>query len=142
MSTYPGRREFVNGDPPAWLGIVDDDPSILCSLARLLRSYDIRVETFSSAEEYLLHSMESEPHCLVLDVHLGKLSGFDLQDRLVSPEAPHRRSFTSPRADEIPLSRRSSCVGARGYLRKPFDTDELLAIVRRYLSGELPERSP
>ena len=125
----------------AWLGIVDDDPSILCSLARLFRSNGIRVGTFSSAEEYLLHSMPSEPHCIVLDVHLGKLSGFDLQDRLASRGATPAIIFISAR-DGIPLARRSSGVGPGGYLRKPLDTDALLALVRWYLYGETRERAP
>jgi two-component system, LuxR family, response regulator FixJ len=125
----------------AWLGIVDDDPSILCSLARLFRSQGIRVGTFCSAEEYLLHSMPSEPHCIVLDVHLGKLSGFDLQDRLAARGATPAIIYITAR-DEIPFARRSSGVGKAGYLRKPLDTDTLLALVRWYLYGEIAERAP
>ena len=122
----------------AWLGIVDDDPSILSSLARLFRSHGIRVGTFCSAEEYLLHSMPSEPHCIVLDVRLGELSGFDLQDRLASRGPTPAIIFISAR-DEIPPARRSSAAGPGGYLRKPLDTDALLALARWHLYGETPK---
>jgi FixJ family two-component response regulator len=140
-SSEKPSKTVSTANHPAWLGIVDDDPSILCSLARLFRIHGIRVGTFCSAEEYLLHSMPSEPHCIVLDVHLGKLSGFDLQDRLASRGATPAIIYMTAR-DEIPLARRSSGVGPDGYLRKPLDTDALLTLVRRHLYGETIERTP
>jgi FixJ family two-component response regulator len=125
-----------------WVGVVDDDPSIRCSLARVFRGNGIRVETFTSVEDYLERTVAGEPLCLVLDVHLGKLSGFDLQDRLASEGTPPPIIFITAHA-EIPSARLARRAGACGYLRKPFDTARLVALVRRYVvrdSSEAPQR--
>jgi FixJ family two-component response regulator len=122
-----------------WVGIVDDDVSIRRSLARVLGSTGIRVETFGSAEDYLCHSGHGEPICIVLDVHLGKSTGFELQDRLASEgRAPPIIWMTAH--EWIPSARLRSGASVCGFLRKPFDTDELVALVRRHLDHELDTR--
>ena len=63
--------------------VIDDDASLLRALRRLLAAGGFRVCTFSSAEDFL-ESSETTPACLVLDVHLGGLSGLDLQERLLA----------------------------------------------------------
>lgn len=121
-STHP--REF-------WVGIVDDDASLRTALARALRGNGIRVETFSSAEDYLQRSVAGEPECIVLDVHLGGMSGFDLQDVLKSKgEAPPIIFIT---AHEEMFSERARSIASSGYLRKPFDTNTLVALLRPHL---------
>jgi FixJ family two-component response regulator len=123
-STIPTER---------WVGIVDDDASIRCSLARVFRMDGIRVETFGSAEEFLERTAIGKPDCVVLDVHLGALSGFDVQDRLVSQgDVPPIVFITAH--DDIPSCRLARDAGACGYLRKPFDTEELISLVRPLLS--------
>ena len=119
-----------------WVGIVDDDASIRCSLARAFLGSGIRVETFGSAEEYLSRTVSGAPRCIVLDVQLGAQSGFDLRDRLVSSgEAPPIIFITAHEMSWLQLER---CAGASGYLRKPFDTDALLALVRPHLGRASP----
>ena len=114
-----------------WVGIVDDDASIRCSLARAFKGNGIPVETFGSAEEYLSREVSGEPRCIVLDVQLGARSGFDLRDRLVSDGvAPPIIFITAHEMSWLQLER---CAGSSGYLRKPFDTDALLALVRPHL---------
>lgn len=120
-----------------WVGVVDDDASIRCSLARVFRGNGIRVETFGSVEEYLQRIVAGEPHCIVLDIHLGELSGFELQDRLACQGSATPIIFITAH-DEIPLARLAQCAGVCGYLRKPFDTDALVALVRGYLRRESP----
>jgi FixJ family two-component response regulator len=121
----------------AWVGVVDDDASIRCSLARVLRGNGIRVETFCSAEAFLERTVAGEPQCIVLDVQLGAMSGFDLQDRLLSEGDPPPIIFISAH-EGIPPHRLVPGRGAAGYLRKPFDCDTLVALVRRHLDGDLP----
>lgn len=118
-----------------WVAIVDDDASIRCSLGRIFQCDGIRVETFASAEDFLERTSTGEPQCIVLDVHLGQLSGFDLQDRLVARgDAPPIIFITAH--DEIPSARLERRAGACGYLRKPFDTEALIALVRPFLCRE------
>ncbi|HEY2379255.1 MAG TPA: response regulator [Gemmatimonadaceae bacterium] len=119
----------------AWVAVVDDDASIRCSLARVFRVGGIHVETFASAEEFLECTTADEPRCIVLDVHLGALSGFELQDRLTELGWSTPIIFITAH-EEIPSSRLERRAGACGYLRKPFDTDALLALVRPFLCRE------
>jgi FixJ family two-component response regulator len=114
-----------------WIGIVDDDASIRLSLARMFRGNGIRTETFESAEEYLQRSMPNEPRCIVLDVHLGGLNGFELQARLAADGLLTPIIFIT--AHEICSAELARCPGACAYLRKPFDCDALIALVRPHL---------
>src|SRR5256885_16464528 len=63
--------------------VVDDDPSIREALSSLIRSHKLRVETFSSAQEFLRHDRPDAPACLVLDVRLPGLNGLELQRQLI-----------------------------------------------------------
>jgi FixJ family two-component response regulator len=132
LSLDQGPMPSPAGQSERWVGIVDDDASIRCSLTRVLRIEGITVETFASAEEFLARIVHGVPDCLVLDVHLGGLSGFDLQDRLASRgNAPPIIFITAH--DEIPSARLSSRTGASGYLRKPFEMAALIALVRPFV---------
>ena len=120
-----------------WIGIVDDDASIRQSLARMFRGNGIRTETFGSAEEYLGRSQPVEPLCIVLDVHLGGLSGFELQARLAAEGKFPPIIFIT--AHEICSDDLARCPGPCRYLRKPFDSETLIALVLPHLNGHPPE---
>ena len=126
------RPARPNDPQHSWVGIVDDDPSLRAALARALRLNGIHVETFESAEEYLRRDVPGEPRCIVLDIHLGGLSGFDLQDALEARGAAPGIIFISAHDDM--LAARAPSAGVFGYLRKPFETNALLALLREQLS--------
>jgi len=126
--------------PERWVGVVDDEPSLRGSLARVLRLQGIRVETFASGEEFLLRLERGEPDCLVLDVHLGGLSGFEVQDILRARGTPPPIIFITAH-DEIPSSRLCAAAGPCGYLRKPFDVNALITRVH-YLLGRTVHDEP
>lgn len=113
-----------------WIAVVDDDPSIRRSIARLLRSEGLAAETFASAAEFLTANALEPPACLVLDVHLGTMSGFELQEQLASthPDVPIIFITAHDEIHSAELTRRS---GPDGYLRKPFDGAAFVGIVRR-----------
>src|SRR2546425_3231018 len=67
------------------IAIVDDDPSIRRSLHRLVQSAGYAVQTFASAREFLEWLPRGHAACLVLDVHMKEMSGFELQERLAVP---------------------------------------------------------
>lgn len=113
-----------------WVAIIDDDPSVRAALARVLRTAGITVETYATAHEYLSASPDREPSCLVLDVHLGGMTGFDLHDRLVASGSGVSVLFITAH-DDVPTSELERRAGPDGYLRKPFDGDQLLTLVRR-----------
>src|SRR5947207_2222894 len=59
--------------------VIDDDPSVRASLKFLISTVGLEVETFDSAENFLRRKPPETASCLVLDVRLRGLSGFDLQ---------------------------------------------------------------
>jgi FixJ family two-component response regulator len=115
-----------------WVAIVDDDPSVRSALARVLRTAGLTVETYATAHEYLSASTDREPSCLVLDVHLGGMTGFDLHDRLIA-QGSHVHVVFITAHDEVSSEELERRAGPDGFLRKPFDGDQLLALVRRIL---------
>jgi FixJ family two-component response regulator len=110
--------------------VVDDDVSLLRAIHRLLKVGGFAVCTFSSAEEFLRTPPHRDVACLVLDVHLGGLSGFDLHERLVASGQRIPVLFITAR-DDAPTRERARLAGAIDYLRKPFDDESLLAAVHR-----------
>ena len=112
---------------------MDDDPSVRSALARLLRAEGIAHVAVGSAREYLEQCVENEPACVILDVHLGGMSGFELHDRLLEMNSRVAVIYMTARR-EISSRELERRVGPEGYLRKPFDTDVMLSMVRRALS--------
>jgi two-component system response regulator FixJ len=113
--------------------VIDDDASLLRALRRLLGAGGFRVCTFSSAEEFL-ESERATPACLVLDVHLGGLSGLDLQERLIAAGRRIPVVFITAH-DDAPTRERARRVGAIDYLRKPFNDESLLAGINRAIGA-------
>jgi len=111
--------------------VIDDDPSLLRALRRLLCTDGFRVCTFSSAEEFL-ESPRASPACLVLDVHLGGLSGLDLQERLLAAGRRIPVVFITAHDDAV-TRERAHRAGAIDYLRKPFNDETLIAGIKRAL---------
>ena len=108
--------------------VVDDDVSVRESLELLLRTAGWRVETFTSATDFLAYPRTHVPCCLVLDVSLPDLNGLELQHRLDDrSELPI--VFITGHGD-IPMSVRAMKAGATEFLTKPFRADALLDAVR------------
>ena len=107
------------------IAIVDDDASVRRSLLRVVESAGYKAETFASAREFLTWLPHGRAACLVLDVHMDELSGFDLYDRLTVPIV-----FITGHDDPATVARiaRSSAVG---HLRKPFARTTVLDTIER-----------
>jgi CheY-like chemotaxis protein len=125
-----------------WVGVVDDDASLRIALARVLRSNGMHVEIFASAEDYLDRAVPGRPACLVLDIHLGGMSGFQLQQQLLSDGVAPPIIFIT--AHDNIYTAHDHIFGAAGsraaeYLRKPFDTNALVALIRPHLSAASQE---
>src|SRR5258707_3759890 len=83
--------------------VVDDDPSIREALSSLIRSVKLRVETFSSAQEFLRQDRLDAPACLVLDIRLPGLDGLQLQQQLIRDLVPLPTTCFTGHGD-IPIS--------------------------------------
>jgi FixJ family two-component response regulator len=113
--------------------VIDDDLSVRCAVARLLRSHDQRVRTYPSAREFLSQQLDARPSCVVLDLQMPEMSGLDLQEMLTRGHESLSIVFISGHAD-IPDSVRAMKAGAVDFLTKPFDEHQLLAAVDAALS--------
>jgi len=111
------------------IAIVDDDASVRRSLLRVVQSAGYVGETFASAREFLAWLPHGQAACLVLDVHMDGLSGFDLHDRLQVPTV-----FISGDDDALTLERIEKSR-AMGHLRKPFDRATVLEAIHRAVGG-------
>ncbi len=109
--------------------LVDDDPSVLKALSRVLREEGWSVETFETAEAFLAQQDKSTDGCLVLDVTMPGLDGLELQRRLAAAGESVPIVFVTGHGD-IPMSVRAIKAGATDFLTKPVQADVLVAAVR------------
>src|SRR2546427_9425445 len=115
--------------------VVDDDSSIREALRSLILSVKLRVETFSSAQEFLRHDRPDGPACLVLDVRLPGLDGLELQQQLIRDRFPLPISFMTGHGD-IPMSVRAMKAGAVEFLTKPFRERPLLRAIEQAIERD------
>ena len=104
--------------------VVDDDPLVRSSLSRLLASAGYQVRTYASARDLLDAGGAGDAACLVLDIHLGGMSGFGLDDALREKGSRVPVVFITAH-DDMATRARAEKSGPRAYLRKPFDADDL-----------------
>ena len=108
--------------------VVDDDPAVLKSLSRLLRSAGLAVAAFSSPREFLNCHDPDSPGCVVLDVAMPGLNGLELQQALIAGGHELSIVFLTGHGD-IPMSVRAMKGGAVDFLTKPVHDDDLLKAV-------------
>ena len=108
--------------------IVDDDDSVRKSLARLITSVGLKVETFSSANAFLKRDSYDGIACLVLDIRMPGLSGLDLQTELAKAERSLSIVFITGHGN-ITMSVQAIKAGAVDFLEKPFEEQDLLDAV-------------
>jgi len=113
--------------------VVDDDLAVRESLSSLIRSAGLAVEVFESAREFLARRDLSEHCCLVLDLRMPEIDGFELQQQLASDQREIPIIFVTGHGD-VPQAVRAIKAGALEFLRKPFNDEELLAAIRQALA--------
>jgi FixJ family two-component response regulator len=101
------------------IAIIEDDPSMLQSLNRLLLAHGFRVERFTSAESFLDAIARCEAKCVLVDIHLGGMSGIDLKRRLTSSGRNIPVIFMTA-IDTQATRQEAFDAGCVAYLRKPF----------------------
>ncbi|MGW3567971.1 response regulator transcription factor [Streptomyces sp. NPDC000941] len=109
--------------------ILDDDEELSASLAWLLESVGIPSERFRDARTFLSSYARDRPGCLVLDVRMPELNGFDVQELLNETGAPLPVVFVSAHGD-VRMSVRALQNGAVDFLEKPYDPQHMLDVVQ------------
>ncbi|HTR38206.1 MAG TPA: response regulator [Bryobacteraceae bacterium] len=117
---------------PLRISIVDDDASIREALKSLMRSVRWEAEAFASAEEFLASLNFEDTACLILDVRLPGMSGFELQDRLNARDRAIPIVFISGHADET-SRQRALAAGAVDLLSKPVRREVLFQAIHAAL---------
>lgn len=114
---------------PCLIAVIDDEASVRMALGRLIRAAGFDVDTYATGADFL-HALERRrPDCVVLDLRMPDLSGFDVQQALqqscaclpvvvlTGDDSPHNRT-------------RALQQGAMTYLRKPVDDALLIDSIR------------
>ncbi|MFT3804214.1 MAG: response regulator transcription factor [Burkholderiaceae bacterium] len=122
-------------DDPAIVYIVDDDEAVRDSLRWLLEANGFRVQVYQSAEEFLANlrtDRNERPGCLLLDVRMPGMSGLQLHDELLKRGSTLPLIFITGHGD-VNMAVSSMKKGAADFLEKPFNDEELCAVVRQNL---------
>jgi len=110
--------------------IVDDDESVRRALTRLVASLGMEVESFASPLEFLERALDRRVACLLLDVHLPGMDGFELHHRSVEAGLDPPVIFITGHPDRR-ARERARAADAVAYLEKPFDDQALLDALER-----------
>ncbi len=119
------RGRMTTAESKSIVFVVDDDESVRASLRLLIESSGYDVITFKSAEDFLDSRFGKKPCCLILDIRLPGMSGFQLQEHLAKSQSQIPVIFITGH-DHNQLEDEAMRLGAIAYLRKPFDEQCLL----------------
>lgn len=116
----------------ALISVVDDDESVRESLPDLLTEFGFEARAYSSAEEFLLSDSMNRTACLILDIAMPGMTGFDLQRELQFRDQRIPIIFITAQSDRE-VRARAIKQGAVSVLLKPFNETDLLAAVKSAL---------
>jgi FixJ family two-component response regulator len=114
--------------------VVEDDAGMRKAIERLLRAGGFQCVSFASAEALLQADAADTAACLVLDVHLPGLSGFQLQRQLMASGRKSPVIFITAN-DDAAARAEARRIGSVAYFRKPFDGKLFLREIVRTLKG-------
>jgi len=108
--------------------LIDDDQSVRRALQRLLRAKGFDVNSFSSAEEFLQSGKLAQRACIILDIRMPGLTGFELQEKLASMGV--RIPVIAISAfDDKETRERARELGATSFFGKPVDGQALIEAI-------------
>lgn len=124
------EQAHSNGVP---ICLVDDDPSVLKSTSRLLKSAGRKAETFSDPSMFLNYAATHRPRLAVLDVCMPPMHGLEVQRRLrgISPDT---KVIILTSKDDPVVRSQALLAGAISFFTKPIAEDEFLSEIEAVLS--------
>lgn len=120
--------------------IVDDDEAIRDALTWLLQSRGVNAQAFGSAEDFLAQWSPAMAGCLLLDIRMSGMSGLDLFDRLRDVQSRIPVIFLTGHGD-VPMAVGALKKGARDFVEKPFNDNELVDRVIEALEWDAQRRA-
>ena len=121
------HRRLVEAEPMVF--VIDDDKSIRKGLARLLQSVGYNIEVFASGSDFLARAEHLGPVCVIVDIRMPGLDGFEIQQALILRGSGEQLIFLTGHGD-VTQCVRALKGGAADFLAKPFSPDELLQSVK------------
>jgi FixJ family two-component response regulator len=110
--------------------IVNDDPSMLKSAERLLKSHGFQAQVFAFAEDFQQNATVSDGMCVIVDDYLSGKSGIELGRELTMSQAPLPVIFIT--GDDNEATRSAACsIGCVAFLMKPFSVNSLLDAIKK-----------
>ena len=136
--TGRGAPAYPAGVADPRVYIVDDDSDVRDSLVWLLKSVGIAADAYPGPEDFLAALDPETPGCLIVDVRMPRVSGFQLQARLNGMDVPLPVVFCSAYGD-IRMSVRAMQQGAVDFIEKPYDPQQMIELVQANLvrAGEM-----
>jgi DNA-binding response OmpR family regulator len=113
--------------PRPLIVVLDDEPQFCKALARLLKTHGFNVVTFTHGEEFLTAFASRSPDCLLLDLHMPDLNGFEILECVA---ARHLPVLVVTGHDQPGNAERVRALGAFDYFLKPVKETELVAAIR------------
>jgi FixJ family two-component response regulator len=123
--------------PPAAgiICLVDDDPSMLRALDRLLSSVGLQAQLFSEPLRFLSYVICNSVALAVIDIWMSVMSGLEIQKELQAV-SPKTRVIIMTGNDEGSVRNAALLAGATAYFDKPFDDEAFLAAVHQAMAWE------
>jgi FixJ family two-component response regulator len=116
------------------IAVVDDDDSFRLALAESLRSLGYDAREFASAEEFIAGEVEGFCDCVITDVRMPGMSGFEFSRLLTSRPSPVPVIMITS-VVEPGLESKAKINGSVCLLKKPFQSSTLIDCLQRTLGG-------
>jgi FixJ family two-component response regulator len=112
------------------VAVIDDDPSFLRATRDLLDAHGLAARVFASAEEFLGRGAATQVDCVLLDIHLGGMSGIELRRQLKVSNSTLPVIFMTAHEDEH-TRLQAAQAGCVTVLRKPYSAHQLMDAIER-----------
>src|SRR5258705_7435483 len=139
--SYPALQNLASlssrvSQESQYIAVVDDEPAVCKAFERLLRAAKFDVATFSSGSAFLASLNNRMPACVVLDLHMPDMNGFDVQSHLASSPTNQVGVVVVTAHDSPESKQRSLAGGAAAYLTKPLEAKTLVDAIRAAIAGK------
>ena len=115
--------------------IIDDDQSMQRAFLLVLRAAGFDTKAFSSAQEFLTYSRISDGDCIILDIRMPGMNGFELMEKLIS-KGSSMPIICITAFDDVKSRERARELGASAYFTKPVDDQALIDAINWAIQSE------
>jgi FixJ family two-component response regulator len=135
------EREMWDMASKIQISIIDDDEQFRVALADLMQAMGFTIEAFPSAVEFLASPNVGHTFCLIVDVHMPRMTGTELHSHLVGSGYDIPTILITAYPDDSARARALG-QGVVGYLTKPIDEEALLGCVESALQRAKSDENP